>query len=287
MISLSFISYFFAFFSVCSIWFFDQKKFAAIFFALALATAYITGIMSLEALAITLVYLALNWLYFKVDTSLLIKILTWIAIFIIAYFLASNWVVGFKSWKLISEEIISEGAEPYNLVLHFDAIIASMGILLFAFAPIRRLSQYKLVALKILPVVVVIIISLALFALGFNVVKVSPKVPDFWLIWLFSNLIITCVVEETIFRLFLQNTLSYILMSYRFRAFVSILVSSLFYAIYYTPIPMFSYITLLLLSSCYGYVYHVTKRIEASIILHFIVNSIHFFFFTYPQLQIS
>ncbi|MFN5382224.1 MAG: lysostaphin resistance A-like protein [Alphaproteobacteria bacterium] len=37
----------------------------------------------------------------------------------------------------------------------------------------------------------------------------------------------------------------------------------------------------------YGYAYQLTKRIEASILLHFLVNLIHFLFFTYPMLRVD
>jgi hypothetical protein len=34
----------------------------------------------------------------------------------------------------------------------------------------------------------------------------------------------------------------------------------------------------------YGWIFHLTKRIEASILAHYLLNAIHVLFFTYPMI---
>jgi len=285
MVSVYLISYFFALFSICSIWIFEKKIFAIIFLGIAIATAYIVNIITTEALFYTLCYLLATTVYYKAKTRVSTKILLWFIIFISAFALGSNWLNGFHQWKIISDEIISKDAIPYSLNLYFDTIIASMGILIYACNPSRRVIYYKYMLVKVFPFSVVVMSMLFFGVIFFHIVKVDLKVPNFWLIWLMSNLLITCVTEETIFRLFMQGTLSRILATYKFRGVISILIPAVFHAAYYMPVPMSSYITLMAMSCCYGYVYHITKRIEASIIMHLVMNSVHFFVFTYPQLQ--
>lgn len=285
MVSVYLISYFFALFSVCSIWIFEKKIFAVIFLGVAITTAFIVDIITVEALLITLSFLLASTIYYKVNTRVYIKIILWFIILIAAFALGSNWIDGFHRWKIISDEIISKDAIPYSLNLYFDTILASMGILIFACNPSRKLIYYKYILIKIFPFSVMVMSVLFFGVIFFHIVKIDLKVPNFWLIWLMSNLLITCVTEETIFRLFMQGTLSRVLATYKFRAVISILIPAVFHAAYYMPVPMTSYMTLMAMSCCYGYAYYITKRIEASILMHLFMNSVHFFVFTYPQLQ--
>ena len=68
--------------------------------------------------------------------------------------------------------------------------------------------------------------------------------------------------------------------------FISIFISALLFAV---TLPghrqggliFLAFVTLAGLF--YGYVYHRTKRLEAAIFVHFLVNLTHFLFFSYPM----
>jgi CAAX protease family protein len=127
-----------------------------------------------------------------------------------------------------------------------------------------------------------IVLGLALM-LGY--VQFDPKFNAIFFIWAMSNLLLTVVTEEALCRGFVLHYLDIYAIRYQYGQYVSLLLVSLFFgALHYTG--GWKYIFLATVAGIvYGYIYQKTKRIEASILTHFLLNTLHFLLFTYPALD--
>jgi membrane protease YdiL (CAAX protease family) len=122
-------------------------------------------------------------------------------------------------------------------------------------------------------------------SLAAGYVRFEPKFPAETWLWLGVNLGFTCVAEEAIFRGFIQAQLA--------RAWAQrdggpgwalVVAAGLFGLAHAAGGP--AYVALATAAGVgYGWIYRKTSRIEASILTHFALNTVHFLAFTYPALQ--
>jgi membrane protease YdiL (CAAX protease family) len=93
------------------------------------------------------------------------------------------------------------------------------------------------------------------------------------------------VAEEAFFRGFVQKGLENSLERFRYSSFLAFITASVLFGVAHFMGGL-RYVFLATLAGLgYGWVYQQTKRIEASILTHFSLNSVHFLFFTYPALK--
>lgn len=124
---------------------------------------------------------------------------------------------------------------------------------------------------------------LAILATITKATRWQPQLPSFFFLRLASNLFLTCVAQEVLYRNFIQKELSRFLINIKYHNIISILLTSLIFTIahiYWSPnlmIGLFVFVASLL----YGFVYFKTNKIEAAIITHFMLNVIHMVFFKY------
>jgi len=115
--------------------------------------------------------------------------------------------------------------------------------------------------------------------------KFDPKFPQIFFFWAWTNLFFTCVAEEGIFRGFLQRKIIYSLRNIKHHELIGLTISSLLFGLIHFKGGI-NYIILASVAGFgYGYVYMKSGKIEASIFTHFILNTLHFLFFTYPALS--
>ncbi len=267
--------------SVCSVWLFRHKIVPLFFTITTIALGFNSGFISFNALIIIIGYLIAAWAYFNNKVNRHFKTLLWWLIFALALLFSYHIVKGITNLQVVPHEIISDGAYPFSLWFNLDTIIASLGILLFAnFAKSNKTSLAKILIVYVIAITVV-----ALIAISLDVVKLDIKLPEFFASWLIINLLVSCVFEEVFFRYFVQGTLQKALSSYNYGDLIALLVATLLFTAKHFPGPPNYLITVFVAGLFYGYTYKITNRIEASIALHFLINTLHFFFFTYPILK--
>lgn len=197
---------------------------------------------------------------------------------LLALALAMHLLPGFANPKLLDAVRLSAGAAPFTLYLNFDK--ASAGLLLLAtFAPRLRRGDRIAALVGIVSAGAALTTAITMgVAVALGVTAVDPKWPGAGIAlgFLAVNLLFTCVTEEAFFRGLLQE---------RLPAAVAMLVSALLFGLAHLPggLAMAGLATLAGLG--YAFVYQRTRRIEAAIATHFILNAVHFFFFAYPALS--
>lgn len=233
------------------------------------------------ALSILLFY-AIVSIYLKTESRW--KYPLWIMIFILALALELHQVPGFKNLLIWSKIHITPDARAFTLYLNFDK--ASVGLILLGLT--LKLAQTRIEWSTLLkqmivrvPLIILILLCLSIF---FGYVKFTPKIPhDLW-IWVVSNLFFTCLAEEAFFRGFLQHSFSQL--KYRYATYLEIGIPALFFGCIHYPGGVKYVVLAIVAGVLYGWIYKVTKRIEASILAHFLLNLVHILFFTYPALGV-
>lgn len=192
---------------------------------------------------------------------------------------------GFSNWLLFPQIQFSSDAMPVAWYVNFDKPWMGILIIGYGFSRIGLLSVWK----RLFQDVIAIVLGSGLCLIGMCVllhyVKWDPKLTEWTLPWLLMNVSLVCVSEEAFFRGFIQKSLSLFFGgSARAEKTAWVLASIGFglahlrggygYSFYATIAGLF-----------YGYAFLKTKRIEASILVHFFVNALHFLMFTYPALK--
>jgi len=96
----------------------------------------------------------------------------------------------------------------------------------------------------------------------------------FWL-WAWGNLLVTCVAEELFFRGLVQHTLAIKWRDKRFGWFAAICLASLLFGLAHIGGGLSFVLLATVAGLFYGAVYHLSRRIEIAILLHFFINLLY------------
>jgi membrane protease YdiL (CAAX protease family) len=192
---------------------------------------------------------------------------------------------GFKNLVLIPEAALTPDAAPYSVWLSVDKTLAGIvvlgsccaGLLQTKWPTPRLLGRAALVMMG--TVVAVVLLSIAL-----GYVRWEPKWTSQFFVWSVINLFATCMSEEVFFRGFLQTELVRALRRFSWGPVGAIAISAALFGLAHFA-GGWTYVGLAAVAGVgYGLVFHQTRRLELSIVAHFLLNATHFLLFTYPRL---
>lgn len=271
--------------------------FSLVFASLALLGAFFAAILSLPTLLLCVVGASLAlWLTYlpalpswKPLGSLLLALLALTA--------ALHWWPGIQNPLLLPAQQLTNDAIPYTLYANFDKGWAGYCLLLALWPTQRAISRsahgvvvsyWQTLWRGLWPAwPVTVLLALALASM-LGLIKLAPKWPDFLLLFVFCNLLLTCVAEEAFFRGLLQRPLQQHLAARGINATTAawlaiVLVSVLFGVAHFAG--GWAYVLVATLASLgYGWAYQRSGRIEVAILAHFGLNLLHLTLFTYPML---
>lgn len=203
---------------------------------------------------------------------------------LLALLLAMHLLPGFHNPLLLHAVKVVPDGSPFTLYANFDK--GAVGLILLAFFCKRTSSwrEFFTTIKKAAPVALLTFAVAFAAALALHLVRVEVKLPPSTGVFLLTNLFFTCVAEEAFFRGFLQEKLSVALAQAKNAHLITIACSGvLFGLVHLAGGP--AYMAVATLAGIgYAYIYAATKRIEASILTHFVFNMLHFIGFTYPVL---
>jgi membrane protease YdiL (CAAX protease family) len=135
----------------------------------------------------------------------------------------------------------------------------------------------------------IILLALGTFS---NFLVFDPKFPNFEItfLWLIKMLFLTIFPEEFFFRFFIQNNIILLLkkskycQKYFFKNYqiVGVIIASIFFGLAHFKGGLSFVLLATICGFFYGFIFVRTRYIEASILLHFLINLTHFLFFSYP-----
>jgi len=281
------LSYGFLYLSVLLLWLPGRRT--APNWSIALSLSVLLGLTShlLDPVAIIpITLLAFAAYYSQAEKSrALVRWTAGVTVLVLSAGLATHQFPGFHNLNVLDHVTISKDAVPYTFYLNFDKAAVGIFILGFSYQLIsgrdKWVPLFKKIAVK-LPLVIFITIFAA-FILGF--VTFDFKIPNDILIWTITNLLFVCVAEEALFRTFIQNNLSLTMRKIKYGDRLAVLITAILFGLVHYPSGTKYVILAMVAGMGYGWVYVVTRRVEASIMTHFGVNLIHILFFTYPALR--
>lgn len=259
-----------------------RRSVALAFAALSLAAGVGAGIVEWAGLAVLALFAGACLAAVRPAASRVQRTLAWGVVVILTAALATNQVPWIHNVLVLDGVYVSASSADFTLYWNYDKGFA--GILLYAVcvqpqrnAPWRR----ALVATGAIAILTTVVGLGTATAVGYT--AWDPKWPAILGVWIPANLLLTCVSEETIFRGILQRHLG---RSLRGRIPAPALVALLVCAAAFGVVHIAGGTTYVLLATLagigYGAAYYVTGRVEAGIIVHFLLNLTHVFLFTYP-----
>lgn len=275
--------------AVLSLWLPRATRYTAwvIFLAIAVIAGLFFDILQPQALLWIGLLGASSWALTQKNLGLPIRTLLFIVVFLLSFGLLMHRLPGFNNPKIISSLRLSDDALAYDKYLNFDSVLIGLFILGFGHQRLGGASEWWSMLKRmtlVTPLTWMVVMCLSLL-LGY--VQWQPKWTPIFFVWAWGNLLFTCIVEEGFFRGFVQKYLMRGLSKIRYGDALAIAIAAVLFGLkhYWGGSK---YILLATVAGVgYGWVYYHTRRIEASILTHFSLNSLHFLLFTYPALAAS
>ncbi|MCE0460034.1 CPBP family intramembrane glutamic endopeptidase [Pseudomonas uvaldensis] len=201
---------------------------------------------------------------------------------IMALALALHWMPGFFNGRAIPAQRLTDDAVPFAMYFNQDKPLIGFWLLLacpwIVGRPTFRLSVYATALGLTLS---------AVLALGgailLGMIQWAPKWPDHAWLWMLNNLLLVTVVEEALFRGYIQGGLSRRFSQLAHGDNLALLLASLLFGLVHVGAGW----QWVLLSGLAGVGYGLAYRfggLGAAIATHFGLNLLHFTLFTYPML---
>ncbi|MES0808206.1 CPBP family intramembrane glutamic endopeptidase [Roseibium sp. SCPC15] len=260
---------------------------ALVAFSIACALGLLAGLLHVSAAVSILLIGVLTFLVFGKAPNRQVRLVSTVLLLVTGHLVMIHALPGFDNLKVLSGVQVSPNGIPYSMYLNFDKAVLGFFLVLFAAEPLKSRSELnacvRAAATWFAPTAGLLILLAYLAGL----VVFDPKIPSFLPVWIFSNLLITCVAEEAFFRRFVLAELGKHAGSERIRNAIALILSSLFFAYYHLNGGLLFAGFSLVAGLCYGAAYLRTNRVEVAILVHFLVNLTHILFFTYPFLATS
>ena len=249
-----------------------QRLPGLILLGVALLAALYLGRLSPSALLITLAGLLLAWRTPGLPQPWRGAALTLVLLWAIALML--HLIPGFSNLKVLDQVQAGPASVPFNMYLNLDKPLVFFGLLLAWPALLGQggAIRWRALALLLLPLAALLITAWQLGAL-----KPEAGLPHWWWLFALSNLLFTCVAEETLFRGFIQQGVAA-----RSRLWLGILVASLLFGAAHLAGGPLLMLFAALAGACYGLAFHFSGRLSVAIVIHFLFNFAHLALFTYP-----
>ena len=266
---------------------FIQYKLAASATSLSVIFAFLVGLITIQALvplALVTVTTICAVLFHRSN-----KHLFWIFLLLTAitcYGLGTHAFNGFNNPLIVDGAILTSISTPYTLYWNYDKACAAV-VLLFLYQSLCGHNPLSTTHLKTAIVALLGTLAVTLtLAYLLGLVRWEPKVPEFFLFWTLSNLFITAAAEEGFFRGLVQFQLHQTLYPViKYAGVLSITIAGTLFGVAHFAMGSSYVLAAIAAGIGYGVVFHITRRLEASILTHYLLNTIHILLFTYPMVK--
>lgn len=238
----------------------------------ALALAY--GSLGIATLPVFLLLLASGWMVRQPRW----KIAGHGLFILLALGLALHWLPGFNNARVFDQVRFTPDAAPFSMNLNLDKPLIGFWLLLAC--PWIIMPRRTRPGLALLAGSMTILGCLAIAWL-INLVGWSPKWPPHAWFWVANNLLLVSLVEEALFRGYLQGGLQRFL-----GANPALAASALLFGLAHVGGGWPWVVLATLAGAGYGLAWR-HGGLPAALLAHFGLNLAHFTLFTYPQLATS
>lgn len=198
-----------------------------------------------------------------------------------------HFLPGFHNWKVLDGIKLSANSVPYVMYLNIEKPAYIFCFLYFyQQKPIFNYHWIRIVKWSLLSFVVVLPF-LFLSNWIFELVTWDPKLPAYSItgLWIVRMLLDTALGEEIFFRGYLQQQLTIVMGHSKVGAWIACMLVAVLFGAMHLPAGLSMAMMAMCAGVGYGLAYLQTKTVEAATITHFLVNIVHFLFFSYPMLH--
>ncbi|KKX58486.1 CPBP family intramembrane glutamic endopeptidase [Pseudomonas putida] len=205
------------------------------------------------------------------------------ALFILlALTLALHWWPGFHNARMIDQERFTANAAPFSMNLNLDKPLIGFWLLLVCPWINGRHSLFQALKAGTQALSLSAIVTLG-GALLLGIVEWSPKWPPQAWLWINNNLLLVTLVEEVLFRGYVQGGLSRRFQHLPYGGHLALLIASLLFGLAHWGAGWEWLMLATLAGAGYGLAYRL-GGLAAAIATHFGLNLLHFSLFTYPMM---
>ncbi|MCU1751542.1 CPBP family intramembrane glutamic endopeptidase [Pseudomonas sp. 6D_7.1_Bac1] len=205
------------------------------------------------------------------------------AVFVIlALALALHWLPGFYNGRGIDPQRFTADAVPFSMYLNLDKPLIGFWLLLVCPWIVGRRSLRLSLYATAMALTLTVLAALG-GALLLGIISWAPKWPTQAWLWVLNNLLLVTLVEEALFRGYIQGGLSRRLQHLRYGEHLALFSAALLFGLAHLGAGW----QWVLLASIAGVGYGLAYRfggLGAAIATHFGLNLLHFGLFTYPML---
>jgi membrane protease YdiL (CAAX protease family) len=201
---------------------------------------------------------------------------------VLAVALALHWLPGFYNGRAIAPQRLTDNAVPFAMYLNLDKPLIGFWLLLVCPWIVARRSLRLTVYATALALPLCVILALGGAEL-LGMIGWAPKWPEQSWLWLLNNLLLVTLVEEALFRGYIQGGLSRQFKHLPYGDNLALLLASLLFGVAHAGAGW----QWMLLAGLAGVGYGLAYRfggLGAAIATHFGLNLLHFGLFTYPML---
>jgi len=201
---------------------------------------------------------------------------------LLALGLAMHWLPGFFNGRVIDPQRFTADAVPFSMYLNQDKPLIGFWLLLVCPWIVTRRSLRMAAYATVMALALSVVLALG-GALLLGIISWAPKWPDSAWMFLLNNLLLVTLVEEALFRGYIQGGLSRRFKHLPYGENLALLIAAVLFGLVHIGAGW----QWVLLASLAGIGYGLAYRfggLAAAIATHFGLNLLHFVLFTYPML---
>ena len=261
-------------------WLPHLQKIAFVGFAIFLGAGFYLGQLDYDAIRIAILLCALVFLSGHEDRRIRIVCSAGMVFFTLILF--SHKHPGFHNVKIWDAITLSDKSAPATLYFNFDKPLFGVLFLIFYGKQITFQSSKRQFVASITNSLLPLLAIVITIGISIDFIVFDPKIGSEYLIWAANNLLLVCVSEEIFFRGFLQRELCALLSRWKYGEWLAVIAAAILFGIAHFSGGL-GYVMLSIIAGFfYGLSFKQTKTIESPILVHFLLNSVHFLFFSYP-----
>lgn len=212
------------------------------------------------------------------------KLLSFITILLITFGLSVHIFPGFNNMIYLKDYAVSEASRPHDEYWNFDKPF--LILCLFNYYMEGYYKRGNLIhSIKVGLILTLVCASILIVAgMGLGYIALDIKWPQIIYSWTLLNLI-AVLAEEGFYRAFLQRFLAdfYSKILGKYADILALLVTSALFGLSHYKMGFIHASLCSVAGFLFGYGLTRSRRVEACMITHFLLNMAHLIFFTYPN----
>ncbi|MNF62954.1 CAAX amino terminal protease self- immunity [compost metagenome] len=200
----------------------------------------------------------------------------------LALALAMHWLPGFYNGRVIPPQRFTDDAVKFAMQLNLDKPLIGFWLLIACPWIVSRRSLRVSLSATVVALFLSVVLALG-GAMLLGVINWAPKWPELAWLWLLNNLLLVTLVEEALFRGYIQGGLSRCMKHLPQGENLALLLAALIFGLAHAGAGWHWVLLATLAGVGYGLAYRF-GGLAAAIATHFGLNLLHFGLFTYPML---